>query len=77
MWVVFVEGKQKWYEELRKRRVDVYCMQEVRSNAKELCGCSGRRYILWWSGNDAGSERVEILVIEKISGNKLEEKASE
>ena len=32
-------------------------------------GTSGRRYILWWSGNDAAFGGVGILVKEEISGN--------
>ena len=34
-------------------------------------GTSGRRYKLWWSGNDAGFE-VGILVKEEITGNVVE-----
>ena len=64
--------KTEMREELRKRRVDVYCMQEVRwkGQGARFVGTSGRRYKLWWSGNDAG-----ILVKEEISGNV--EKATE
>ena len=32
-------------------------------------GTSERRYKLWWSGNDAGSGGVGILVTEEIFGN--------
>ena len=32
----------------------------------------GRRYKLWWSGNDAGFGGVGILVKEEISGNVVE-----
>ena len=41
-------------EELRGRRVDVCCVQEVRSKGREarFGGTSGQRYKLWWSGND-------------------------
>ena len=35
-------------------------------------GASGRRYKLWWSGNDAGLGWVGILVKEEISGNVVE-----
>ena len=61
-------------EELRKRKVDVYCIQEVRWKGQEapFVGTSGRRYKLWWSGNDAGFGGVGILVIEEISGNVVE-----
>ena len=35
-------------------------------------GTSGRRYKLWWSGNDTGFGGVGILVKEEISGNVVE-----
>ena len=35
-------------------------------------GTSGRRYKLWWSGNNAGFGGVGILVKEEISGNVVE-----
>ena len=58
-------------EELRKRRVDVCCTQEVKSKGQgaRFVGSSEQRYKLWWSGNDAGSGGVGILVKEKISGH--------
>ena len=61
-------------EELRKRRFDGRCMQEVRWKGQEACfvGTSGRRYTVWWSGNDAESGGVGILVKEKICGNVVE-----
>ena len=61
-------------EELRKRKVDVCCIQEVRwkGQGARFVGTSGRRYKLWWSANDAGFGRVEILVKEEISGNVVE-----
>ena len=44
-------------EELRKRKVDVCCMQEVRWKGQGVCfvGTSKRRYRpkLFWSENDA------------------------
>ena len=61
-------------EELRKRKVDVCCIQEVRwkgEGARFVCTL-GRRYKLWWSGNDAGFGGVGILVKEEISGNVVE-----
>ena len=67
--------------ELRKRKVDVCCIQEVRwkGQGARFVGTLGRRYKLWWSGNDAGFRGVGILVNEEISGNlwKLEEKVTE
>ena len=61
-------------EELRKRRVDVCCLQEVRWNGQGACFVctSGRRYNFWWSGNDAGFVGVGILMKEEVSGNVVE-----
>ena len=61
-------------EELRKGRVDVCCMQEVRWKGQGACFvCTlGRRYKLWWSRIDARSGGAVILVKEEISGNVLE-----
>ena len=63
-------------EELRKRKVDVCCIQEVRwkGQGARFVGASGRRYKMWWSGNDAGFGGVGILVKEEISGNVVEVK---
>ena len=61
-------------EELRKRKVDVCCIQEVRwkGQGARFVGTLGQRYKLRWSGNDAGFEGVGILVKEEISGNIVE-----
>ena len=61
-------------EELRKKRVDVCCIQEVRwkGQGARFVGTLGQRYKLWWSGNDAGFGGVGILVKEEISGNAVE-----
>ena len=61
-------------EELRKRKVDVCGIQEVRwkGQGARFVGTLGRRYKLWWSGNDAGFRGVGILVKEEISGNVVE-----
>ena len=61
-------------EELRKRKVDVCGIQEVRwkGQGARFVGALGRRYKLWWSGNDAGFGGVGILVKEEISGNVVE-----
>ena len=50
------------------------CMQEVRRKGQgaRFVGTSGRRYKLWWTGNDAGFGEIGILVKEKISGNVVE-----
>ena len=62
------------YEELRKRRVDVCCIQLVRWKGQGACfvGISGQRYKFWWSGNDAGFGGVGVLVKEEISRNIME-----
>ena len=41
-------------EELRKRKVDVCCLQEVRwrGEGARFFSVKGRRYKLWWCGND-------------------------
>ena len=56
------EKKTQVCKELRKRTVNVCCMQEVRwkGQGARFVSTSGRRYKLWWSGNDVRS--VEILV---------------
>ena len=61
-------------EELRKKRVDVCYLQEIRwkDQGARFVGTSGRRYKLWLSGNDAGFGGIGILVKEKISGNIVE-----
>ena len=49
-------------EKLRKRQVDVCCIQEVRwkDRGARFVGTLGRRYKLWWSGNDAGFVGLEF-----------------
>ena len=53
-------------EELGKRRVVLYCLQEVRWRGQgvQFMGVKGRRYKLWWSGNSDGTEGVGVLVKE-------------
>ena len=67
-------SKTEVCEELRKRRVDVCYIQEVRCKGQGggFVGTLGQRYKLWWSGNDAGFEGAGILVKEEISGNVVE-----
>ena len=50
------------------------CMQEVswKGQGSHFVGTSGRRYEMWWSGNDAGSVGIGILVKDKISENVME-----
>ena len=54
-------------EELRKRRMDVCCLQEVRwrGQGARFIGVKGRRYKLWWSG-DSDTRGVGVLVKEEL-----------
>ena len=56
-------------EELRKRWIDVCCLQEVRwrGQGARFMGMKGRRYKLWWSGNSDGTGYVRVLVKEELS----------
>ena len=47
-------------EELRKRMIDVCCLQEVRwrRQGARMLGMKVRRYKLWWSGKGYGGMRV-------------------
>ena len=67
------ERKIEVREELKKRRVDVCCIQKVRwkDQGARFVGTSERRYKLCWSGNDAGLGGVKILV-EELSGRVVE-----
>ena len=51
-------------EELRKRKVDVCCLQEVRwrGEGARFFGVKGRRYKLRWRENDDKTGGVGILV---------------
>ena len=61
-------------EELRKRKVDVCCLQEVRWRGEGACffGIKGRRYKPWWCGNDDKTGGVGILVKEELCENVVE-----
>ena len=43
-------------EQLKKRKVDMCCLQEVRSRGPgaRFVGIRGRKDKLWWSGNVVG-----------------------
>ena len=58
-------------EELRKRKVDLCCLHEVKRRGKgaRFFGVNGRRYKLWWSGNDDKTGGVGILVKEELCKN--------
>ena len=53
---------------LRKRKVDVCFLQEVRRKelGAQFVGNRGRRYKLWWTGNNDGIGGVGILVKEEL-----------
>ena len=55
-------------EELRKRRVDVCCLQEVRwrGQGARFMGVKGGRYKLWLSGNSDDMRGVGVLVKEEL-----------
>ena len=61
-------------EELRKRNVDVCCIQEVRwrGEGARFMGVKERRYKFWWSGNDARVGGVGILAKEELCSNVVE-----
>ena len=61
-------------EELRKRRKDVCCLQEVRWRGQGtwFMGVKGRRIKLWWSGNSDGTGGVGVLVKGELSEKVVE-----
>ena len=61
-------------EELRKRKVDVCCLQEVRWRGEVALSVSreGGIYQLWLCGNDDKTGGVGILVKEELCENVLE-----
>ena len=58
-------------EELRKPKVDVCCLQEVRwrGEGARFFGVKRKRYKLWWCGNDDTTGGVGILVKEELCEN--------
>ena len=54
-------------DELWRRNVDLCCLQEVRWKGcgARLIGLQGRRYNLWWSGDQEGNGGVGELVKEE------------
>ena len=54
--------------------VDVCCLQKVRWRGEGACfiGVKGRRYKLWWYGNDDKTGGVGILVKEELCENVVE-----
>ena len=55
-------------EQLRKRKVDMCCLYEVRwrGQGAQFVGIRGRRYKLWWSRNNDAIEGVGILVKKEL-----------
>ena len=55
-------------KELRKQKVDVCCLQEVRwrGEGARFFGIKERRYILLWSGNDDKTGCMGIVVKEEL-----------
>ena len=55
-------------EQLRKREVDICCLQEVRWRGQraQFVGIKGSRYKLWWSKNNDGIGGVGILLKEEL-----------
>ena len=51
-------------DELWRRNVDLFGLQEVRWRVcgVRVIGLQGRRYELWWSGNQEGCGGVGVLV---------------
>ena len=61
-------------EELRRRMIDVCCLQEVRWRGQggRMLGMKGRRYKLWWSGKGDGVCSVGVMVKDKLCENMVE-----
>ena len=61
-------------EKLVRREVDICCIQEVRWRGMGLksVGSSGRRFKLWWSGNEDKIGGIGILVREDLCMNVVE-----
>lgn len=59
--------------ELRKRKVDVCCVQETRwkGGGARFVGAMGVRYKFLWSGGD-GAAGVGVLIKEELSGNVID-----
>ncbi len=63
-------------DELWRRRVDVCALQETRwkGGAAKFVGAVGRRYKLWWKGDDGGTGGVGVMVKEELAEKVLEVK---
>ena len=70
-----LNGKNmEFCEELLKREVGICCIQEVRwrGMGSKFLGGLGRRFKLWWSGNEDKIGGVVILVREDLCMNVVE-----
>ena len=76
MWSIgnLIEKRGEVCEEVRKRMIDVCCLQEVRwkRQGARMMGMEGRRCKLWWCGNGdrigAGEAMVKEELCEKGEG---------
>ena len=61
-------------EELRKKNVDLRCLQEVRWRGcvARLIGLQGRKHKFWWSGNQEGYGEAGVLVKEELHDKVIE-----
>ena len=61
-------------EKLVRREVGICCIQEVRwrGMSSKFVGSSGKRFELWWSGNEDKIGGVGILVTEDLCINVVE-----
>jgi exonuclease III len=60
-------------DDLRRRGVDVCAVQETRwkGEAAKFVGAKGRRYKLWWKGDD-GTGGVGVMVKEELMNTVVE-----
>ena len=76
MWNIgCLSGRGDVYEELRKRMIDMCCLQEVRwrGQGARMLGMNERKYKLWLSGNGDGVGGVGVIVKGKLCEKVLEE----
>ena len=61
-------------DELWKSNVDLCCLQEFRWRGcwTRLIGLQGRKYKLWWSGNQEGYGGVDVQVKEELCDKVVE-----
>ena len=61
-------------EQLKKRELDMCCLQGVRwrKQGARFDGCRGRRYKMWWFGNNDETGGVGILVKKELCEKVIE-----